>query len=270
MCNTSIAGSNVQGSTGSEATRRQQLSRVFGEFDIELKGVVGEQQLLAIGRARRALGQIGGEWTEAENKQLMATIGTDDQGVDNDSVTTQSLYSHSTPLMMLQSVRAWCVSTGHISEDQFMSYFLRVLEANTQAEFDKSISHYTDCAHACRKNKFEEFRAQIESGRALAAQMKEELLTAENVSKAQQGVVNELQRKVVQLERGGMLSKVYHAFDLDGNGVVGELELLAIGRARRALQQIDGEWTEEENKKLLRLMGPDDQGALSVECLVYC
>ena len=57
-----------------------------------------------------------------------------------------------------------------------------------------------------------------------------------------------------------MLSNVYREFDLDGGGDVGEDELLELGQARRRLGQKEGEWTVEDNQRLMQRIGPDEQG----------
>lgn len=60
-----------------------------------------------------------------------------------------------------------------------------------------------------------------------------------------------------------MLSNVYHEFDLDRSGEVGEDELLKLGQARRRLGQQVGEWSAEANKALIEAIGPDEQGAVA-------
>ena len=70
------------------------------------------------------------------------------------------------------------------------------------------------------------------------------------------------------MRRKMALTMVYHQFDLDGNGSVGEEELLELGQARRRLGQKQGEWTIENTHVLLQTMiGTDDEGQYS--CL-FC
>ena len=75
-----------------------------------------------------------------------------------------------------------------------------------------------------------------------------------------------------QMWRAASLHKVYHAFDFDGGGQVGEAALLEIGRARRRLGQREGEWSEETNSALLSLIGTDAQGMcmlLVLSCVIH-
>ena len=80
----------------------------------------------------------------------------------------------------------------------------------------------------------------------------------------------QLEATIEELRRATALQKVYHAFDFDGGGQVGEAALLEIGRARRRLGQREGEWSEETNSALLSLIGADEQGvSMQFVFLVY-
>ena len=68
------------------------------------------------------------------------------------------------------------------------------------------------------------------------------------------------------MRRKMALTMVYHQFDLDGNGSVGEEELLELGQARRRLGQKQGEWTMENTRQLMEKMGTDTNG----ECCFMC
>lgn len=67
------------------------------------------------------------------------------------------------------------------------------------------------------------------------------------------------------VERKRRLAEIYKEFDLDGNGEVGADELLALGKTRRFLGHKGGEWTEHQNRNLLRNMGADQHGNVSEE-----
>ena len=62
------------------------------------------------------------------------------------------------------------------------------------------------------------------------------------------------------MRRATLLRAVYHEFDLDGGGDVGEEELMEVGQARRRLGQKSGEWTEANNRALMQQIGADEEG----------
>ena len=76
---------------------------------------------------------------------------------------------------------------------------------------------------------------------------------------------------VEAMRRRMALAMVYHQFDLDGNGSVGEEELLELGQARRRLGQKHGEWTIQNTHALLQTMiGDGDEGQYSHLIDVCC
>ena len=56
------------------------LQAVYRAFDLDCNGDVGEEELLELGKARRALGQKQGEWTPAMNARVLMEIGADNAG----------------------------------------------------------------------------------------------------------------------------------------------------------------------------------------------
>ena len=52
--------------------------------------------------------------------------------------------------------------------------------------------------------------------------------------------------------------------DLDGSGVMGAPELLALGQARRKLGHKSGEWTEAQNIAMMAKMGADKHGTITM------
>ena len=70
----------------------------------------------------------------------------------------------------------------------------------------------------------------------------------------------QLEAAMEDMRRAALLRAVYHEFDLDGGGDVGAEELMEVGQARRRLGQKSGEWTEANNRALMRKMGPDEEG----------
>ena len=66
--------------------RTTSLQKVYTEFDLDGGGDVGSDEMLALGQARRALGQKSGEWTEANNEKLLRHMNADGEG----NVTAES------------------------------------------------------------------------------------------------------------------------------------------------------------------------------------
>jgi len=60
--------------------RNAALAKVFEAFDEDGSGAVEAGELLALGKARRKLGQKGGEWSEAQNARLLKKMDTDGSG----------------------------------------------------------------------------------------------------------------------------------------------------------------------------------------------
>ena len=61
---------------------------VYREFDLDGSGEVGFDEMLALGKARRALGQKRGEWTEAMNERMMERMGVTTHTASYESVAT--------------------------------------------------------------------------------------------------------------------------------------------------------------------------------------
>ena len=80
----------------------------------------------------------------------------------------------------------------------------------------------------------------------------------------------ELADAVTRRQRADKLTRVYREFDIDGNGSVGEDELLQLGRARRKLGQKQGVWTAAMNRALMKKIGTDPKGAVRCRSRVGC
>ena len=70
----------MRGVSWSEGTREHALALVFVEFDLDSSGCIQSAELLALGKARRALGQRPGQWTEEKNTRLIHRINTSGDG----------------------------------------------------------------------------------------------------------------------------------------------------------------------------------------------
>merc|ERR1711934_910182 len=61
------------------------LRKVYREFDLDGGGDVGGEEMLALGKARRKLGQKKGEWTQDMNQRLLENMGVDRRGAVSES-----------------------------------------------------------------------------------------------------------------------------------------------------------------------------------------
>ena len=79
-----VARARAEAAEAAEATdrlhRAHRLSEVFNLFDMDDSDSIGREELLQLGRARRELGQKGGEWTEEKNDALLLSLDTDGSG----------------------------------------------------------------------------------------------------------------------------------------------------------------------------------------------
>ena len=98
----------------SREARLAQLRKVYREFDLDGGGDVGYDELLALGQARRDLGQKEGVWTKRQNDQLMKSMGA---------------------------------KNGTVSLERFCEYFHDVLPQD-EADFKATMKKFLLCAKA--------------------------------------------------------------------------------------------------------------------------
>ena len=67
-------------SSPSMSSRQDSLHEVFQAFDINGDGTIGYDELLALGQARRKLGQKQGEWTHEMNKRMLSRMDRNGDG----------------------------------------------------------------------------------------------------------------------------------------------------------------------------------------------
>ena len=79
----------------------------------------------------------------------------------------------------------------------------------------------------------------------------------------QQEQQRERERAERHTERRERLKVVFKEFDLDGNGSIETKELLLLGKARRELNQKEGNWTAEQNQRLVSKLDTDRDGTVS-------
>ena len=94
-----------------------ELRVVYREFDLDGSGRVGAEEMLALGQARRKLGQKKGEWTHEMNMNLMKIMGMD--------------------------------QNEHVSMDNFVEYFDSKLPRN-QNDFELNMAQFLHVARDLR------------------------------------------------------------------------------------------------------------------------
>jgi len=57
------------------------LETIYRIFDLDESGQVGFEEMLALGQARRSLGQKKGDWTREMNQRMMERMNADDEGM---------------------------------------------------------------------------------------------------------------------------------------------------------------------------------------------
>ena len=93
---------------------------MYDAFDLDGGGDVGEDEMLALGQARRKLGQKSGEWTREQNRNMMSNMGADRR--------------------------------GNVTADRFVAFFNEKLSSREQ-EFNKEIEQFMACAGALEEKK---------------------------------------------------------------------------------------------------------------------
>ena len=104
--------------------RAEALWMVFKMFDLDQSGTLTRQELLQLGRKRRELGQVGGEWDEESNNQLVAELGGGENGI--------------------------------VTGDNFVDYFSAILKPVIPDHFDGAIENFRQVALACQKSSVRE------------------------------------------------------------------------------------------------------------------
>merc|ERR1712072_609412 len=68
-------------SGNSSRGRQQELRKIFRQFDLDDSGEIESAELMALGTARRSLGQKQGEWTEEKNARLVQNMDASGDGM---------------------------------------------------------------------------------------------------------------------------------------------------------------------------------------------
>jgi len=234
--------------------RQSQLVKVFAEFDLDDSGEIESKELLALGQARRSLGQKGGVWDESKNAKLVKNMDSSGDGL--------------------------------VDEKEFARYFDSKLPADAE-EFSAIMEQFMEVARACRIKKVEQRKASGGSSSGTRGQGGSVSKRSSDFEKLEADMLVEAdQNRSGNNSAGGSssssakaksegagnrqaeLRKVYQEFDLDGGGDVGDEELLVLGQTRRKLGQKSGEWTKAMNTALMAKIGVEANGSITADNFV--
>ena len=229
----------MQRNAALEENRIEQLLEVFAAFDLNGRGEIESRQLLHLEKARRKLGQHSDKPAVETNARLVEKMGVNGDG-------TVSFM---------------------VGRSDFAEFFNKVLP-DDNTEFQRVVGQFMLVAEACKRP-----RSNSASMSFTGSWFNHSPAEGGNHSPAEGGIDahhKEAQSALPELtserrfERQSALQAVYREFEhLDGDGSVGRVELLLLGKMRRQLGHKGGEWTEEMNDRLLERMGAEANGDLS-------
>jgi len=115
--------------------RASELTAIFQMFDRDGSGAIGGEELMRLGKNRQKLGHKSRAWTEERNRQMIEKM---ESGGDGD---------------------------GQIDESEFVSYFLKSLQRNTNKEFMETMEEFRLCAEmAMEEDEFPEEFEDVDVG----------------------------------------------------------------------------------------------------------
>ena len=140
-----------------------------------------------------------------------------------------------------------------------------------EAQLEDAHHQLQDLENIHLQSKLDQSKASEEAA-VLVAQVEQEKDELEEQVRQVEKQLRQAAEAVEAMRRVVALKMIYHLFDLDGGGDVGEEELLELGQARRRLGQKQGEWTMENTRQLMEKMGTDANGMkmFLVELMSLC
>ena len=306
-----------------QALRANAMWEVFNYFDFDGSKTIDSDELMELGHARRALGQVKGVWDDESNRSLLALLGADSQ--------------------------------GRVTGASFVKFFISELEGVTDTEFEVSVKEFREAARACRVKRsqgaagrhagwrdhsaarqqsrrsatlravFHQFdldgngrldaRELMQIGQqrhgptVWTQRTNEEMLRQLRADEAgrveESAFIESFERDSMDLDeaefeewvgqlrqaahecrqrpqqqptalesqaeawrRREALWEVFELFDLDYSGFIEGDELMELGRKRRQLGYVDGQWGRRDNEALLTDLGCNEQGNVDSENFV--
>lgn len=218
--------------------RKKRLSECFKGFDIDGGGTMGSEELMELGTARRKLGQKSGTWTKEQNDRMIANMKDGKK--------------------------------GEVVEAEFVKFFVGMLPRDRK-EFDTNIEQFLNVAEACRKKAAAGAKQQSEPESPESPRAKR--FREQQEQKTMLGAGEDTDHVADAQHRSDRLADVFQRFlivDHDGGGTLGAEELMELGTARRKLGQKSGEWTKEQNDRLMSKMDKGGDGEIeSAEFAAY-
>jgi len=141
---------------------------------------------------------------------------------------------------------------GEVMEPGFVFFFNTSLNAD-RTEFDHTMEQFMDVARSVRRVKLAR-RKSLEDQQSQQKPVVPPLNLQPSSPRTRSGEYEGY--------RAGRLAAVFEVFDLDGSGAIGSDELQKLGTARRTLGQKKGEWTPEQNARLVAKMDQDGDGGI--------
>eukprot|EP00658_Telonema_sp_P-2_P023334 TRINITY_DN19347_c0_g1_i3.p1 TRINITY_DN19347_c0_g1~~TRINITY_DN19347_c0_g1_i3.p1 ORF type:complete len:1234 (-),score=409.87 TRINITY_DN19347_c0_g1_i3:112-3777(-) len=199
--------------------RAGMLREVFKAFDIDSGGTIGSEELLALGKARRATGQASGDWTEQRNARLIARM-TGDQG-----------------------------ASGEVTENEFVTYFDDVLSSSPE-EFDREIKNFMTVAEKVRGRGSRVSRPanvpKINLDAQISGEDKSRSRSPSNTAgNGQNGFQGNLR---TPRERDAGLGGIFRMFDMERLGRIPKQAVADLATQAFERSNLAGSWSSRQNK----------------------
>ena len=269
-------------------------------FDLDGSGAIESQELLHLGKMRRKLGQKEGDWSEARNSALIEKM---DSNLDGkiDAMQFSNHFEKALPKDMTgfqtvidqflavakecRTVKVKKKETAQADAAKKKAEFEAKQMARAEEKIKKGESPESKPSRAASRTpkatptqatsakatptkatptkatptKATPTKATPTKATPTKARAVEPLPGRSNPSKPSTPAPSRDDKK----ERFAQLNAVFAVFDLDKSGVIESRELLQLGKMRRQLGQKTGDWSDEQNARLVKKMDVNRDGKTS-------